>query len=274
MRAADALPDDVADALRRAGSRLGPFAAVRYFGEVQSTNDIALALAESGAPHGTAVLADVQHAGRGRRGRTWFSPPGTGLYVSIVLRPPGSSQALNLVTLAAGLAAARGVRASSGLPVELKWPNDLVMGRPWRKLGGVLCEASGSGGRIGGVVVGIGINALRESYPPELGDRATSIETELGRPIDRAIVLVQLLEAMYEVSAKLFAGGGRWVCDEWRRFGRAGLSGRVVRWQDQQGPHQGVARDIGDDGALLVEVDGRTVRVMAGEVTWDSWSRE
>jgi BirA family transcriptional regulator, biotin operon repressor / biotin---[acetyl-CoA-carboxylase] ligase len=270
----DPLPPDIADALDAAHDRLGPFARVHYHADVASTNDLALTLAASGADHGTSVLADVQRSGRGRRGRVWFSPAGSGIYLSVVLRPSGPASALSLVTLAAGIAAGRGVRASSGLPVELKWPNDLVIGRPWRKLGGVLCEAVGSGGAIGAIVVGVGINVLREAYPRELSDRATSIETELGRSIDRGPVIVQVLHALRDVGNRLFGGGDGWVRDEWRRLGRAGLAGRMVRWQGADAERRGAARDIAADGALLVDVDGREERVIAGEVVWEPWTRE
>ena len=141
----DTLPPDLIHALVSAEPRLAGFARLRYFAEVDSTNDIALALCNAGAPEGTSVLADVQHAGRGRRGRTWFSPPGAGLYLSVVVRMGESARTLPLLTLAAGVAAADAVAATSGLPLELKWPNDLVIGRPWRKLGGLLCEAVGAG---------------------------------------------------------------------------------------------------------------------------------
>src|SRR6185436_9792131 len=109
-----------------------------------STNDVAAHLAELGANEGTIVAADAQTAGRGRLGRSWFSPPGAGLYVSIVLRPSGDlSKTGNpsaLLTLASGVAIAEGVGASTGLPVEIKWPNDVMIGR--RKLAGILAEAT------------------------------------------------------------------------------------------------------------------------------------
>ncbi len=174
------LPADLAEALDAAPGGLA-HASLRYFPEVSSTNDIALRLAETGAPEGTAVLADVQRAGRGRRGRIWFSPPGAGLYLSCVVRG-GRGAALPLVSLAAGVATAEAVVAVTGLPVGLKWPNDLVIGRPWRKLAGILCESTGIGTQPDAVVVGIGVNLRSAAYPAELAGVATSIEVELGRP--------------------------------------------------------------------------------------------
>jgi BirA family biotin operon repressor/biotin-[acetyl-CoA-carboxylase] ligase len=267
----DPPPADIVRALDATAARLGGFDRLRYRAEVRSTNDCALSLALAGEPAGTIVLADVQHAGRGRRGHDWFSPPGAGLYLSVIVRPRGSAQGTALVTLAAGVAAADAVRAVSALPVELKWPNDLVVGRPWRKCGGVLCEAVGTGPRIDAVVVGIGLNLSRAVYPARVGSRATSIEVELGRPVDRAPVLVEILAGMRTMMEVLDAGDCERVCAEWRRLGQRGLAGAPVRWLDHDVQRRGRARGIDVDGALLVERDGQVERVIAGDVEWELW---
>jgi BirA family biotin operon repressor/biotin-[acetyl-CoA-carboxylase] ligase len=261
----DSLPDDLASALAAAAGRLGSVD-LRFAHELGSTSDAALALAQAGAPDGTAVLAETQRAGRGRRGRTWFSPPGSGLYLSVVVRV-GPAMTLSLVTLAAGVAAATAVTAVSGLPVELKWPNDLVVGARWRKLGGLLCESAG-GGPVETVVVGIGINRGAQAYPVELADRTTAIETELGRAIDRAPLVVEVLAELAARMAQLRAGDDEGVCQAWRRLGQRGFGGRV-RWQDQGVERTGVVRDLAPDGALLVDTDGQVTRLVAGEVHWD-----
>ena len=270
---ADRLPDDVARAMAAATPRLRAFAQLRYAAEVASTNDFALALAAADAPEGTSVLAEVQHAGRGRRGRSWFSPPGAGIYLSSIVRPRGPAAALPLVTLAAGVAAARAIETATGLSVDLKWPNDVVIGRPWRKLGGILCEAVG-GPRIAAVVVGIGINLLPAAYPADVADRATSLEGELGRPADRGILVAELLAALAEETAALWAGDTARLCDAWRRRAAAGLGGAIVRWLDGTHERRGIARDIDEAGALLVDVDGRQERLVSGEVLWERYSRD
>jgi BirA family biotin operon repressor/biotin-[acetyl-CoA-carboxylase] ligase len=261
------LPEDLARALSRAAPRLGAFGHVRFVAETGSTNDEALALAADGAPDGTAVIADAQRAGRGRRGRAWFSPPGSGVYLSVVVRVGQEPVTLSLVTLAAGVASADAVTAVTGLPVELKWPNDLVVGRPWRKVGGVLCESVG-GGRVDAVVVGIGINRGAAAYPPDLRDRATSIETELGRFIDRAPLVVECLACLADRMRQVRERDDDRICRDWRRLGRGGF-GQAVRWQDQGVERTGVARDIDAAGALVVDSEGRTERIVAGEVLWD-----
>jgi BirA family biotin operon repressor/biotin-[acetyl-CoA-carboxylase] ligase len=270
----DPLPPDLADALVVAAPRPGESARVRYFAEVESTNDVAMTLAASGAPDGTAVLADAQRAGRGRRGRSWFSPPGAGMYLSVIARPGQAAESLSLVTLAAGVAVAESVAAITGLPIEIKWPNDLVMGRPWRKLGGVLCEAVGAGSRVDAVVIGVGLNLQHLAYPAEMADRATSVEAELGRPVSRSMLVVEVLGQLGEATRRLRAGDREWVAREWRRFGHVGLAGAPVRWQEQGTARRGVARDVDADGALLVESDGRLERLVAGEVQWERLSRE
>jgi BirA family biotin operon repressor/biotin-[acetyl-CoA-carboxylase] ligase len=267
---ADPLPAELGDALAAGRARLGPFAALKYYDEVASTNDLALALAGAGAPGGTSVLAGAQRAGRGRRGREWYSPPGAGLYLSVIVRPQSGRPGLSLVTLAAGVALARAVRAATGLDCELKWPNDLVTGRPWRKLAGVLCEASGVAGEsVDAVVVGVGVNLLPAAYPPEFAPRATSLELELSKPVDRPRLVVEILAELAGVTGRLWSGDRAWVLDEWRRLGRAGLGGAVVRWNDRDGERQGMARDIDADGALLVDAGGRRERLVAGDVRWD-----
>jgi BirA family biotin operon repressor/biotin-[acetyl-CoA-carboxylase] ligase len=239
-----------------------------YFPEVDSTNDIALSLAASGAAAGTAVVADAQRAGRGRRGRTWFSPPGAGLYISIVLRPSASA-ALSLITLAAGVGVARAVAEQTALPIELKWPNDVVIGRPWRKLAGVLCESSGVGARVDAIVAGIGINVRTAAYPPEIAARATSIETELGRSIDRDTLASACVARVVEAAESLDAGAVEGMLQDWRRLARAGLGGAMVSWQDQGGVHRGAARDVDPEGALVVESATGMQRLVAGEVHWE-----
>src|SRR5690606_18508229 len=118
-------PEALAAAVSGALDRTAPFGtSIHHFTEVTSTNDVAMSLAERGAAEGTLVLATAQRAGRGRHGREWFSPPGAGLYVSVVCR---NRQAAPLLTLAAGVGVAEGVRAATGLPVEIKWPNDIVV---------------------------------------------------------------------------------------------------------------------------------------------------
>lgn len=263
------LPDDIAASLAEAETRLGPYASLRYCGEIGSTNDAAMALALAGVPEGTAVLADRQTSGRGRRGHEWYSPPEAGIYLSVVVRPRVAADVLPVLTLAAGVAVAEAIRIVTGLVVELKWPNDVVIGRPWRKLAGVLCEGASVGARIEAVVVGIGLNVLTTSYPPALASRASSLETELGRSVDRAPLVVALLERLRATMDGLQSGGRESIGAAWRAFGRGGFSTVSVRWRDAGGQREGRPIDIDADGALLVDVRGHLERVIAGDVIWE-----
>jgi BirA family biotin operon repressor/biotin-[acetyl-CoA-carboxylase] ligase len=270
----DPLPADLARAIAGAAPRLGPFGRVEYFAEVDSTNDLALGRAGLGAPHGTVILADAQRAGRGRQGRAWFSPPGAGLYLSVIVRQESWAGALSLVTLAAGVAVARGLSAATGLALELKWPNDVVIGRAWRKVAGILSESASTGPRIDAVVVGIGVNVRASAFPPEIRDRATALELETDRPVDTATCVVEVLAALADTIDQLGRGDRAGIVAAWRGYAQGGLDGSVVRWQDQRGERRGFAREVDEAGALLVDVGGHLERVVAGEVHWERLNRE
>jgi BirA family biotin operon repressor/biotin-[acetyl-CoA-carboxylase] ligase len=251
----DPIPLDIAAALEPARERFAPLAArMLWYEDIGSTNDIASRVAEAGAAEGTVVAANAQAAGRGRLGRSWASPPGAGLYFSLVLRP--AAAVVPLVTLAAGVAVAEGIEGATGLAVTLKWPNDVQVGA--RKLAGILAE----GGEC--VVLGIGINVRTAAYPPDVAARATSLEEELGRPVDRGVLLAECLAALRTRYADLGeAGGGRRMLDAWR--GRAGgLWGRAVEWD----AGRGIAAGIADDGALTVRTATGIERLLSGEVRW------
>jgi BirA family biotin operon repressor/biotin-[acetyl-CoA-carboxylase] ligase len=267
----DDLPPDFADAFANLRGRLGHFGSPPlFFSSVDSTNDVARQLVAAGQ-HGAVVIADAQTAGRGRRGRTWFSPPAAGLYVSVAIdlsparvRPDRVSA---LMTLAAGVAIAEGVQRITGLSAEIKWPNDLLVGR--RKLAGILAEAVADDSRraIASIVLGYGINVRPAAYPPELRDRATSLETELGRPIDRAALCAETLAAVAERSNDLVEGRFDAILDGWRRRAPASAGARVS-WQTPAGAQSGVTAGIDDWGALLVQTPQGIERLVAGEVNW------
>lgn len=231
---------------------------LRIFHSVASTNDVARALAEAGAPTGTVVIADEQTRGRGRRGRSWRAQPGRSLLLSVVLRPgPGAA----VLPLRVGLAAARAVEALAGITVAIKWPNDLVAGG--RKLGGILCEAAVEGGRSAFVAAGIGINVLQsaDDWPPDLRGRATSIAAESGRTLGIVDLAARLVA---EVSIATAAHGvilGPEELDELAR--RDALRGREVT---VDGRPAGSAAGIEADGALLVRRENEIRRIGSGTI--------
>jgi BirA family transcriptional regulator, biotin operon repressor / biotin---[acetyl-CoA-carboxylase] ligase len=256
---AQSLPDDMAEALSHVAPRLGRLARqVLWYPEISSTSDVAAAMADGGGDEGLVVVADMQTAGRGRLGRTWTSPPGAGIYASCIFRP--NPQAARLLTMAAGVAIAEGIGRATGLEVELKWPNDVHCSG--RKLAGILAER----GREH-VVLGFGINVLRAVYPPDLQARATSIELELGRSADRAIVLAECLAALASRYRDLQDGRDADVMTAWRVRG-ASMIGRRVQWDAAGAVSQGRADRVDDDGALIVRTENGLVRVISGEVRW------
>jgi BirA family biotin operon repressor/biotin-[acetyl-CoA-carboxylase] ligase len=265
----DPVPEDFVRALSATASRRGAFGSPFYFfPETASTNDIAASLAENGAPQGTTVLASSQSAGRGRFGRAWFSPPGAGLYVSIVCRNGGVAPFL---TLAGGVAVADGIRNATGLPVQIKWPNDIVVDDrrvgARRKLAGILAEATSTLEGLQYVILGFGINLGPAAYSPELSQRATSIEVELGRPVDGAAVLAETLAIFAERFRELERGDSVSMLTRWRELAPSSR-GAAIEWDTTRGPVSGVSAGIDDDGALLIRVGDRIERIISGEVRW------
>jgi BirA family biotin operon repressor/biotin-[acetyl-CoA-carboxylase] ligase len=254
-----ALPDELALALSRVAQRLGSIGReVIWYPEVSSTSDVASSLAESGTGEGLLVIADMQTAGRGRLGRRWASPPGAGIYASIVFRP--NAGAARLLTLAAGVAVAEGIARATGLDPELKWPNDVHC--QGRKLAGILAERG-----TDHVVLGFGINVLQAVYPPDVRARATSLELELGRSVDRSLVLAECLAALAARYGDLNEGRDGAVMAAWR-MRAASMLGRRVEWDVAGASQRGLAERVDDDGALLVRTESGLVRVISGEVRW------
>ena len=153
---------------------------VEYFTETDSTNIRAKQAAGQGALHGTLFVADRQYAGKGRRGRTWDSPEGTEIFMSLLLRPKFPPDRAPMLTILMALAAAEAVRGQTKLEVQIKWPNDLVIGG--KKICGILTEMSAEIDYIDHVVIGVGINANRKQFPEELKEKATSLFMERGKP--------------------------------------------------------------------------------------------
>ena len=229
------------------------FGEVRWLVETDSTNRYLLDAARSGAPDGLVVVADHQQAGRGRLGRTWSAPPGASLLVSVLLRPGLGPDERHLVVVAAAVAMAEAVAATTGVVADLKWPNDLLVGD--RKLAGILAEAAGDA-----VVVGIGVNLNWPEIPAELAGIATACNLEGGDPVTREELLAAFL-SRYDARLADLAE----TRNEYRR--RLGTLGRTVRIERAGGATVGTAVDIDDAGRLLVEVDGVVEAIAAGDVT-------
>jgi len=265
------LPAEFSVPLSRASGRLGSFSGrIRWYSDITSTNDVAAALAEHGEGEGAVIVADGQTAGRGRLRRAWVSPHGAGIYASVILRP--NTRAAPLVPLAAGVAVAEGIHAATGLGPLVKWPNDVMVADPRgiaaaRKIAGILAERGTSAGGATWVVLGFGINVRPAAYPVEVASRATSLEQELGRPVERGLVLTECLAALSGRYSELQHGNIASVVSAWRRLATSTF-GRPVEWDADGGIRRGIVRDVDESGALVVEVDGELVLVISGEVRW------
>lgn len=239
---------------------------IRYYPRIGSTNTRAKQLAERGAPDGTVVLADAQSAGRGRQGRPWHSPPGKGLYFSVLLRPPRlEPAALAALPLVAAVSAAGQLRAVTGTPVAVKWPNDLLV--DCRKIGGILAEARASGRDLRYAVLGIGLNINHRpgDFPAHLRERATSLHLIHGREFDRTPLLLALLGEITRHCRLFFETGFAPFRPRWEEM--SVTLGSAVALHRPGGMLRGQAVGIDDTGALLVEdCRGERHRIIWGEI--------
>ena len=228
-----------------------------------STNTDAMSAAREGAPHGSAFFADEQTAGRGRGDHSWHSAIGQGLYVSVIVRIPLAAARMPLLPLAAGLAAASAVRAASGLMIDLRWPNDLLIGP--RKTGGILVESQSERGQLAFAVLGIGINVHQQSFALDLATPATSLDLESGRWIDRQPLLIALLESLEtESNALLHPAAARTVPE---RVAQAStwVKGREV---EVHGPQEcrGTTDGLDEHGFLRVRTGTGVLQIQTGGI--------
>jgi BirA family biotin operon repressor/biotin-[acetyl-CoA-carboxylase] ligase len=238
-----------------------------YFKSVESTNKTLRQAARQGAPEGTVVLAEEQTAGRGRLNRTWVSPPGVGIYMSLLLRPTTATTPLFLFTFLPAVAAARAIRRVTGLPVFIHWPNDLTL--RGRKVAGILTDIRSGQGHPREVILGIGINVnhMPADLPAELQNTATSLAMAAGRRYSRAAIVQALLEELERGHALLRRDLPDEIVSAWRKLSPSHCGTPVTVQGGPAGITRGTTRGLDDDGALLVEgEDGRVERIAFGEI--------
>lgn len=244
----------------------------RYLDKVDSTNAAAKRIAEASSDldwHGSAVVADKQTAGRGRRGRTWNSPQGSGLFFSILLKPDINPDNASMLTLIMGMAAVKGIEEVTGLKPQIKWPNDVVLNG--RKIVGILTEMSAQVDYVNNIVVGTGINVCQTKFPEEIAQTATSLKLELqGNGKDMQISRAQLLGAVlahferyyetYLITQDMSA-----LMEEYDSM--LANRGKDVRVLDPLGEYEGTALGVNDRGELLVDTGSEISKVSSGEVS-------
>jgi len=256
--------DAVALQSRLTGRRIG--CRLHYEETVDSTNRVAMELAQGGAPEGTVVLADRQTAGRGRLQRSWQSPPGCNLYLSVILRPAIPPHDAAQITLLAGVAVAEAISAVCPERVGIKWPNDLLIGG--RKVCGILTEAKMAMGRIDSVIVGVGLNVNIDSadFDPAHRETATSLREETGRDHSREDLLFLLCERFDQWYEIFLHDGFAPVREGW--LARAEMAGKRLRILFLDEMQEGVFAGIDRDGALLIaDEKGAVRRITAGDAT-------
>lgn len=237
-----------------------------FFSELDSTNDRLKVMARQGAPHGTVLLADRQTGGHGRMGRTFLSPEGMGVYLSILLRPSCAPADLMHLTCATGVAMCEAVEQAARFRPSIKWTNDLVYGK--RKLGGILTELGlNPKGGVDYAIIGIGINCCQAEtdFAPEIRDIAGSLSMAAGREIDRSQVAAAMMDALCRMSGNLLSGKA-WLLDQYRKDCiTVGQDISLLRGEEVRHGH---AVDVDDNGALVVAFpDGSMEAVNSGEVS-------
>ncbi|CAM4217498.1 biotin--[acetyl-CoA-carboxylase] ligase [Paenibacillus tarimensis] len=243
--------------------RLGK--SVKLYDEVDSTQNIAHKLAEEGAPEGTIVLAERQLSGRGRLGRTWLSPKGRGVWMSMILRPTIPLPYTPQLTLLTAVALCRALRRLTGLEIGIKWPNDLLI--DGRKISGILLESSAEEERLKHVIVGVGIsvNLDKQHYTEDMLDRVISLKMAAGRSFDRSEIIAGFLAEYEAVYALYEQEGFAPIRSLWEALSVS--LHKPCKLTTPQGIMEGVPVGLADSGALLLMLqDGATVPVFSAEM--------
>ena len=238
---------------------------VVYYDETDSTNNQAKAYGEKGEAHGTLFVADMQAAGKGRRGRVWVSPAGSSIYMTILLHPDVLTTKAPQLTLVMAMAVAEGIRKVTGLETKIKWPNDIIVNG--RKVCGILTEMSTEIDYINYVVIGDGINVNQETFPEEIRDTATSLKIETGSSVRRSVLIATIMEC-FEQFYEVFMTTEDLSGLQERYNAMLVNLGREVRVLEPGNEYEAHALGINRTGELIVRtVDGQEKEIYAGEVS-------
>ncbi len=237
---------------------------IHHFLEIGSTNEEAMRQALAGSPEGTLILAEEQKSGRGRLGRSWYSAPLKGIYGSLILRPGLPPAKAPLLTLAAALAVRDAVTHASDLPVDIRWPNDLMI--RGKKFGGILAEMNAEVGRIQFVVLGLGINVNHSSFPKEIAALATSLKIETGRSWSRIELIGRVLRGLETLYRDLEKRGGTALIERWTKSSSY-AHGKKVRIVNDGASMEAETLGLDENGFLKVRrQDGQVETVYSGTV--------
>lgn len=240
---------------------------IEYYDETDSTNVRARMLAHHGAPEGTVVVAETQTQGRGRRGRTWYSPPGCGIYVSIILRPLVQPHEAPQLTLMTAVAMAETLMMLVDLPFTIKWPNDILI--HGKKISGILTEMAMEMDRVDYVIVGLGlnVNTPAEVMAEEIHEIATSLKILTGKTFSRVEILQNFLKKLEDHYALFQGRQFEVIRNRWKEL--SGIIGRHVKIENLDRAYEGEVVDLDQDGFLVLRAgDGKLQRIVAGDVLY------
>ncbi|MCI0532544.1 MAG: biotin--[acetyl-CoA-carboxylase] ligase, partial [candidate division Zixibacteria bacterium] len=238
---------------------------VHSYKTLKSTNDLAFDLAEGDAPEGTLVVAEKQSQGKGRLGRSWFSPPKLGIWMSLILRPPLLPSQAPGLSIAASLAVVLTAKELAGLSAFIKWPNDVIVNQ--RKFCGILTELSAELDKINFVILGVGINVNHtpKDFPKDLRNVATSLRIEKGEQISRVAFLKRFLEKFETIYLQYKKTGLLTFKDECLRHSY--LLGKKIKIQLGSEILEGKAENLDDSGALILRTKEGLKTITAGDVS-------
>ncbi len=236
---------------------------IQVFQVTNSTNDVVEKLARDGVAEGAVVFAESQSKGRGRLGRKWISPPGQGLWFSVLLRPQLPPASATQLTIAASTAVARAIRSATGLLPQIKWPNDILI--EGRKVVGILTELSAELDRVRYVIIGIGVDVNIKEFPAELAESATSLAEAAGKNFIRAEIAAAILKELDADYARITRGEFSALAEEWEQ--QCITLGRRVQIHIGERTIAGRAESLAGDGALLLRTEyGHLERIVGGDV--------
>ena len=256
------LPYEIRDILR---TKIVGQKEIYYFADVESTNTEAKKQANLGCPEGSISLSEAQTKGRGRLSRSWFSPSGKGIWLSVVFRPPFNPHDAPKCTLMAAVAVTKAIQSMTGIECGIKWPNDILY--QGKKIVGILTEMNAEIDAINYIVIGMGINVniKQQDFPDELTESATSLSVVAGHTISRLSLLNAVLVELEQAYEEVVQYGFSKMLDEWRKLSIT--LGKKVNVIGSGKEFSGTAVDIDHDGGLLVQTEAGIERVLAGDVS-------
>jgi BirA family transcriptional regulator, biotin operon repressor / biotin---[acetyl-CoA-carboxylase] ligase len=235
-----------------------------FYRNTGSTNTLALELSDTSA-EGSAIIADCQESGKGRLGRTWWSPPESNIYMSIILKPRLDASHMTLITIMSAVACTHAIRQTTGLNITIKWPNDLIVSD--KKMGGILTELKLRKGITRAVVgIGINVNIDADQFPGDIRETATSVKIEKGTTVEREDIITAILNEVDRWYTLLQKNGKNLLLEEWKRL--TSTLGKKIMVVIGNRTLYGIAESIDGEGRLVLRLaSGEAEKILSGDLT-------